>query len=128
MTEHTSSQHPGGGSANLSQSRLLEWWTDDPADPGRPLLNSPDVQRLVAVIGSASHHTDLGGVMNLNVRLDALGLVLRFHQPFVSRRRLLALQQVRRRLLGQGLLVPTPVRWNNATVFRCRKRWAELEE
>lgn len=113
--------------ANLTHPRLREWWTDDPIDPDRMLLNDPDVQRLVAAISPESHATDLGGVMSLNVRLDAAGLVLRVHQPFVSRRRLLAVQQVRRHLASQGLMVPVPVRWNNVTVFRCRNRWAELE-
>jgi len=91
-------------------------------------LSDPDVQQLVATISPESHATDLGGVMSLNVRLDAAGLVLRVHQPFVSRQRLLALQEVRRRLASQGLVVPAPVPWNNSTVFRCRNRWAELEE
>ncbi len=114
--------------ANLTHPRLREWWTDDPADPGRMSLNDPGVQQLVTAISPESHTTDLGGVMSLNVRLDAAGLVLRVHQPFVSRQRLLAVQDVRRGLANQGLVVPTPVRWNNATVFRCRNRWAELEE
>ena len=73
---------------NLSYPRLLEWWTDDRADPGRLSLNNPDVQHLIAAISPESHVTDLGGVMSLNVRLDAAGLVLRVHQPFVSQRRL----------------------------------------
>jgi len=91
-------------------------------------LNGPDVQQLVTAISPESRPTDLGGVMSLNVRLDAAGLVLRVHQPFVSRQRLLAVQQVRRCLDSQGLVVPVPVRWRDATVFRCRNRWAELEE
>jgi Ser/Thr protein kinase RdoA (MazF antagonist) len=107
--------------------RLRAWWTDDPADPGRAALSDPDVQQLIAAISPASHATDLGGVMSLNVSLDAAGLVLRVHQPFVSRHRLLALQQVRRALASQGLLVPTPVRWRDVAVFACRDRWAELE-
>jgi Ser/Thr protein kinase RdoA (MazF antagonist) len=107
--------------------RLREWWTDDPADPDRLSVNDPDVQRLSAAISPESDTTDLGGVMSLNVRLDAAGLVLRVHQPFVSRQRLLSLQRVRRRLASQGLAVPTPVRWNGSTLFRCRDRWAELE-
>jgi Ser/Thr protein kinase RdoA (MazF antagonist) len=82
---------------------------------------------LVAAIRPASHAIDLGGVMSLNVWLDAAGLVLRVHQPFVSRTRLLALQEARRALANQGLLVPLPVPWKDATVFRCGNRWAELE-
>jgi Ser/Thr protein kinase RdoA (MazF antagonist) len=91
-------------------------------------LSDPDVQRLVAGIAPGSHVTDLGGVMSLNVRLDPAELVLRVHQPFVSRPRLLAIQEVRRRLAGQGLIVPVPVCWGRSTTFRCRNRWAELEE
>jgi Ser/Thr protein kinase RdoA (MazF antagonist) len=111
-----------------SHSRLLEWWKDDPADPDRMFLHDPDVQRLAADIAPGSHVADLGGVLSLNVRLDPVGLVLRVHQPFVSRQRLLAVQEVRRRLAAQGLVVPVPVQWGGATVFRCRDRWAELEE
>ncbi len=65
---------------NLTHPRLREWWTDDPVDPGRMSLNDPGVQQLVTAISPESHTTDLGGVMSLNVRLDAAGLVLRVHQ------------------------------------------------
>jgi hypothetical protein len=64
---------------NLTHPRLWERWTDDPAHPGRMSLNDPDVQELIAAISPESHATDLGGVMSLNVRLDAAGLVLRVH-------------------------------------------------
>ncbi len=107
---------------------LLDWWKDDAADPGRADLNQPNMQRLIAGIAPGSQATDLGGVMSLNVRLDPAGLVLRVHQPFVTRARLVALQEVRRRLANQGLIVPLPVPWRNQTVFRCGNRWAELEE
>lgn len=110
--------------------RLVGWWTDDPADPGRLPLNHPDVQRLAAAIAPGAQLTDLGGVMSLNVRLEPAGLVLRVHQPptCVSRPRLLGLQEVRRRLAGGGLRVPVALPWRRATVFRCGSRWAELEE
>jgi Ser/Thr protein kinase RdoA (MazF antagonist) len=108
--------------------RLLEWWKDNPSDPDRPSLNNPDVQRLISAINPASDGTDLGGVMSLNIRLGLTELVLRVHQPFVSRRRVLAVQEVRRRLAGLGLVVPVPIPWRKAMVFRCGNRWAELEE
>jgi hypothetical protein len=108
--------------------RLLEWWRDDPADPARPTLNNRDVQRLAAEIDPGSRITDLGGAMSLNAHLDSAGLVLRVHQPFVSRRRVLALQEARRQLADRGLVVPVPVRWEKSPVFRCGSRWAELEE
>ncbi len=107
--------------------RLLERWKDNPSDPDRPILDSLDVRRLVAEIAPEARTTDLGGVMSLNARLDPAGLVLRVHQPFVSRPRLLAVQEVRRHLTALGLIVPMPLPWRNATVLRCGRRWAELE-
>lgn len=108
--------------------RLGTWATDDPIDPGRRLLSHPDVQRLVASIAPGWQLTDLGGVMSLNVRLEPADLVLRVHQPFATRPRLLALQEIRRRLADAGLLVPVAVPWGGSTVFRCGNRWAELEQ
>jgi hypothetical protein len=102
--------------------RLLAWWRDDPADPGRPFLTHPDVQRLVAAIASGSLATDLGGTMSLNVRLHSARLVLRVHDRHVSRRRLLAVQAVRRRLADLGLVVAVPLPWHGATVFPCGRR------
>ena len=107
--------------------RLLEWWRDDPSDPDRPLLSNKDVQRLIAEIAPESHATDLGGVMSLNVRLEPVDMVLRVHQPFVSRQRLLAVQRVRSKLAGKGLLVSVALQQHSATVFRCGNRFAELE-
>src|SRR6476469_3711060 len=86
--------------------RLLAWWEDDLADPDRPTLRDPAVQRLVAAVSPGAQATDLGGAMSLNARLDPAGLVLRVHQSFVSRRRLLAVQEVRRALANLGLRVP----------------------
>ncbi len=111
-----------------SQPRLIEWWRDNSSDPDRPSLNNPDVQRLIAEIAPEAHAADLGGTMSLNVKLDSKGIVLRIHQPFVSRQRLLALQQVRLCLSEKGLLVAVPLRWHNESVFRCGSRWAELEK
>lgn len=70
---------------------------------------------------------DLGGHFSLNLHLEDAGLVLRVHQPFVSRQRLLDLQELRRHLSGQGVNVPVATAWQGRTVFRCSGRWAELE-
>jgi Ser/Thr protein kinase RdoA (MazF antagonist) len=102
-------------------------WREDPADPDRPELANPHVQRLAGKIAPGSECTDLGGVMSLNVGLQPAGLVLRVHQQFLTRSRLLALQEVRRRLAAQGLAVPVAIPWQDQTVFRCGTRWAELE-
>ncbi|MGH2351899.1 MAG: phosphotransferase enzyme family protein [Chloroflexota bacterium] len=93
----------------------------------RPSLSDPDVRRLAAEIAPGSAAVDLGGTMSLNVGLQSAGLVLRVHRPFVSRPRLIALQHVRQGLAERGLIVPVPVPWRGATVFRCASRWAELE-
>ncbi len=112
----------------LSHPRKRQWRPGDPADPFHMSLNDPAVQQLINAISPESLAIDLGGALSLNIGLNVAGLVLRIHQPFVSRQRLLAIQDVRRGLANQGLMVPTPLRWNNATVFRCRNRWAELEK
>ena len=111
-----------------SHPRLLDWWMDNPSDPDRPTLNNPDVERLVAAISPHSQATDLGGTMSLNAHLDPAGLVLRVHQPFVLRARLIAVQEVRRCLIKENLIVPVPKLWHGATMFRCGTRWAELED
>lgn len=108
--------------------RRLNWVKDDPSDPGRRRLDHPDVQRLIAALAPGSHPRDLGGVTSLNVWLDSPGWVLRVHQPYVTRPRLSAVQEVRRRLAHQGLRVPVALPWREATVFRCGNRWAEVEE
>ena len=77
-------------------------WREDPSDPDRPVLSNPDVQRLIAEIAPGSTATDLGGAFSLNARLEPAGLVLRAHQPFMTRRRLEAQQEVRRRLAELG--------------------------
>ena len=91
-----------------SHPHLRGWWTDNPLDPGRPTLDNPDVRRLITRIDAQAQATDLGGVMSLNARLEPAGVVLRVHQPFVSRARLLGLQAVRRQLTEQGLRVAVP--------------------
>jgi Ser/Thr protein kinase RdoA (MazF antagonist) len=119
---------PDPPAMTTTHPNLMAWGIDPPSEPGRLPVDDPDVQRLAADISRGSRLTDLGGTMSLNARLDPAGVVLRVHQYFVSRQRLLAVQEVRRRLASQGLLVPLPVRWKGATVFRCRNRWAELDE
>lgn len=66
--------------------------------------------------------------MSLNVHLSALNAVLRVHQGFVTRTRLLGLLDLRAALSRRSLRVPQPRRWNGQTLLRCGARWAELEE
>ncbi|MGC4192944.1 MAG: aminoglycoside phosphotransferase family protein [Thermomicrobiales bacterium] len=97
------------------------------AEPDRPVLDNPAVQRLAADIAPGTTATDLGGAFSLNALLEPAGLVLRVHQPDVTRRRLEAQQEVRRRLAGLGVCTPVPLVWQGSTVLRCGGRWAELE-
>ena len=117
----------------------------------RPALSEPEVQRLAGQVAPGAQLTDLGGTMSLNVWLRTLrqgqadeadeadeagevdrvggvdGLVLRVHQPFVSRVRLIALQRIRECLANEGLAVAPPLAWRGETLFRCGRGWAELE-
>ena len=103
-------------------------WREDPDDPDRPEPGNPAVKHLAARIAPGSTISDLGGAYSLNVLLEPAGLVLRVHQPFMTKQRLHAQQEVRRQLAGQGLIVPQPVAWGGSTMFRCGGRWAEVEE
>ncbi|MEM7030507.1 MAG: phosphotransferase [Chloroflexota bacterium] len=107
---------------------LYKLMTDDPDYPGRMVLDHPSAQRLAAEISPDSQPVDLGGVMSLNIWLNANNTVLRIHQPSMSKRRILALQMVRLRLMERGLTLPLPLPWHGKTVVRCGDRWAELDE
>lgn len=106
---------------------MRSWWTDDPADPDVTSAEDPDVRRLLDQIAPGSQVSDLGGCFSLNLRLHDLGLVLRVQQPFVSRRRVLAMRELRRRLLAHGLLAAHPRSWRGRELLSCRGRWSELE-
>ena len=75
------------GPAERTHPRLRAWWTDNPADPDRMPVDDPDVQQLAAAISPASRPTDLGGVMSLNVRLDAAGSLYRQRATLCRRAR-----------------------------------------
>ncbi|MDQ3540722.1 MAG: hypothetical protein M3440_08555 [Chloroflexota bacterium] len=116
-----------GKDGSAAHPRLLRWWWDDPLDPGRMRPGAPEVRALIERFASGSTVADLGGMMSTNLRLDATNELLRVHQPFVSRSRLLALQDLRRHLDAEGVKTPVAIVRDGATMFRCRDRWAELE-
>jgi Ser/Thr protein kinase RdoA (MazF antagonist) len=78
-------------------------------------------------LAPGSSAEDLRGTMSLNVRLEPAGLVLRVHQSWVSRARLIALQRIRAHLSEGGLLAAPALERGGATLFRCGDRWGELE-
>jgi Ser/Thr protein kinase RdoA (MazF antagonist) len=108
-------------------ARMRRWWQGDPKTPEVTSLNDPDLQRLLARIAPGSETSDLGGCFCVNVRLHESGLVLRVQPQFVSRRRVLALQEIRRQLARQGLQVGMPRTWRSRPLLRCRGCLVELE-
>ena len=104
-------------------SRMRSWWADfDKASP-----REPAVRALVEAVSPNATVTDLGGCLSLNLLLRPANLVLRVHQPFVSRRRILALQQVRRCVAADGLVVAEARPFGTTPIRRCGNGWAELE-
>lgn len=103
------------------------WVDDGRLGPGRLPPDDPGVVALVEDVAGDASVADLGGTMSLNLHLASVGLVLRVHQPFVTRQRILALREVRRNLGLQGLRVPEPRSFGRRDLLRCRGRWAEIE-
>jgi Ser/Thr protein kinase RdoA (MazF antagonist) len=85
-------------------------------------MTDPGVSELVARLAHGTMPVDLGGSDSLNLLLG--DLVLRVNKPFVSRRHILADQELRRYLASRGIRVAAPV----GQVFRCGMYWAQLEE
>jgi Ser/Thr protein kinase RdoA (MazF antagonist) len=106
---------------------LRSWWAEDSLGHGRFSLDDPAVRQLLTEIEPNACVANLGGTMSLNVHLKPKDLVLRVHQPFVSRQRIAALQRVRQFLADGGLIVPVPVSHHGTAIIRCGDRWAELE-
>lgn len=94
----------------------------------RPRLGDPVVDGLVRSVGvDPASAVDLGGTMSLNVHVPDESAVLRVHAPFASRSRLLALQQLRRRLASRGLVVGAPMDLHGRELRRAGPYLAELE-
>ena len=104
------------------------WYARHGAPEGRPPLGDKHVQRLLGLIAPGSSVTDLGGEDSLNLLVESSQLLLRIHKPFITRRRLEQGHRMRAALASQGLMVPSSVRRNGHSTFRCGPRWAELEQ
>ncbi|MFD2077736.1 Ser/Thr protein kinase RdoA involved in Cpx stress response, MazF antagonist [Actinopolymorpha cephalotaxi] len=102
---------------------------------GFAMPGDSDVQRLAAKIVPGGSVIELGGFTSRNLRLGPVDgatdgtedLVLRIHPKYVSRRRLVAVQEVRRQLADMGLAVPRPLPHAGSAALRCAFSWAELE-
>lgn len=109
----------------MTQPKMRSWWTDD--DPARPHILRPDHPAVVALverIAPGATATPMGGCLSLNLHLRPDDLVLRVHQRFVTRARILAQQAIRSALDHAGLVVGVP---QPIGTVRCLDRHAEVE-
>ncbi len=93
---------------------------------------SPDdgaVAALIDRVARGSGWADIGGALNLNVRIDAVPpVVLRVHRPWARRGRVAGLRRLRERLARTEVRVARPVPISGCDLLRVAHRWAELEE
>lgn len=104
------------------------WYARHGFSPERAHVAESDVRRLLAQIAPDGPTTDLGGEDSLNLLLEGRDVVLRVHKPHDTQGRLLAEQELRRRLADLGLVVPLPIRWCGQSLLPCGDRWAEFEQ
>src|SRR4051812_42220975 len=123
--------------------RRVRWWaiamtgveasTSPPALPRwfGPRASSDDraVSALIDRVARGVGWADIGGGVNLNVRIDAEPRgVLRGHRPWVRRGRVAGLRRLRERLQRTNVRVARPIPLSGRDVVRVADRWAELEE
>ena len=72
---------------------------------------------------------DIGGDLNLNVRVDAEPpVVLRVHRPWPRRGRVAGVRRLRERLQRTQVRVARPIPISGRDLVRVADRWAEIEE
>src|ERR1043165_5731473 len=91
--------------------------------------DDPAVSALIDRVARGAGWADIGGVFNLNLRIDAEPpVVLRVHRPWVRRGRVAGLRRLRERLQGTHVRVARPIPIAGRDLLRVADRWAELEE
>src|SRR4051794_41938110 len=98
----------------------IEVSTSPPALPcwfgPRASSDDPAVSGLIDRVARGAGWADIGGGLNLHLRIDAEPpVVLRVHRPWVSRGRGAGLRRLRGRLQRAQIHVPPPI-----PIFRCR--------
>jgi Ser/Thr protein kinase RdoA (MazF antagonist) len=95
----------------------------------RASAEDPAVSGLIDRVGCGARWADIGGELNLNVRIDAEPpVVLRVHRPWVRRARVAGLRRLRERLHGTDIRVARPLPIAGHDLLRVADRWAEVEE
>jgi Ser/Thr protein kinase RdoA (MazF antagonist) len=91
--------------------------------------DDPAVSALIDRVACGAGWTDIGGGLNLNLRIDAEPpVVLRVHRPWVRRGRVAGLRRLRERLQRTEARVARPIPISGSDLVRAGGRWAELEE
>jgi Ser/Thr protein kinase RdoA (MazF antagonist) len=102
----------------------LPRWFGPRANP-----DDPAVSALIARVARGAGWADIGGVFNLNLRIDAEPpVVLRVHRPWVRRGRVAGLRRLRERLQRTQVRVAQPMPIAGYDILRVADRWAEIEE
>jgi len=110
----------------------IEASTSPPALPRwfgpRASANDQAVSALIDRIAPGAEWGDIGGELNLNLRIDTEPpIVLRVHRPWVRRGRVAGLRRLRERLQGTHVRLPHPLPIAGCDLLRVADRWAELE-
>ncbi len=100
---------------------------EDPDDPDLIRADHPAVVEVIEQIAPGTQVEQLGGTMSRNLHLRDPGLVLRIHQPFVSRRRVVAERRLKRATVFEGVGAAEPVPRGGRETFTIAGRVAELE-
>src|SRR5256886_4070646 len=112
-----------GIEASTSPPALPRWFGP------RASEDDPAVSALIARVARGAGWADIGGELNLNVRVDAEPpVVLRVHRPWVRRGRVAGLRRLRERLQRTQVRVARPIRISGCDLLRVDGRWAEIEE
>ena len=102
----------------------LPRWFGPRASPDAPATSA-----LIARVARGAGWVDIGGELNLNVRIDVEPpVVLRIHRPWVRRDRVAGLRRLRERLQRTQVRVAQPIAISDGDLVRVGDRWAEIEE
>src|SRR5579875_3657917 len=116
---------PSSGALRTIDMTGIEGSSSPPALPRwfgpRASRDDPAVAALIARVGRGAGWADIGGVFNLNVRIDAEPpVVLRLHRPWVRRGRVAGLRRLRERLQRTQVRVARPIRAYGCDLLRDR--------
>jgi Ser/Thr protein kinase RdoA (MazF antagonist) len=109
--------------ASTSPAALPQWFGP------RASPHDPAVSALIDRVANGAGWADIGGEINLNLRIDAEPpVVLRVHRPWVRRGRVAGLRRLRERLQRTQVRVARPIPISGFDLVRVADRWAELDE